>query len=336
MFILKPKVVLKNVAIIFFAFCMSAAIAQSTEFITQIPDTSFTTKSDYQKNIKKYPFIRIVRDTAIQHVIQRRNLVYCDVGNRELHIDAFSPSSTSQPSPAVLIIHGGGWRSGNRQQHTALAQRLAALGYATFTVEYRLSTEALYPAAVTDVNAAVRWLRHNAGIFSIDTSKIAVLGFSAGGQLAALAGVTSGLKKFDDHECHASYSSGVDAVIDIDGTLSFVHPESFETQKPENVKSAAWWLGYKRTERIDVWEEASPLTYAEKNSIPFLFLNSSVDRMHAGRDDFKRLMDSRNVYTEIITFEDAPHTFCLYHPWFNPMLQHIDAFLKKVFRVEKR
>jgi acetyl esterase/lipase len=323
---------LKNAVLIFLTFVTLGATAQSKEFITQVPDTSFTTNSDYRKNIKKYPFIRVVPDSAIQYVTERRNVVYCEVGNRKLHVDAFCPERTVRPVSAVLIIHGGGWRSGNREQHTPLAQRLAALGYATFTVEYRLSTEALYPAAINDIKAAVQWLKHNAKTFSIDTARIAILGFSAGGHLAALAGVTSGLKKFDSHECHKSYSSAVHAVVDVDGTLSFVHPESSETKNPENVKSSAWWLGYKRTERFDVWEEASPLTYALKNTVPFLFLNSSVDRMHAGRDDFKRLMDSENVYTEIITFQDAPHSFCLYHPWFNPMLQHVDAFLKKVFR----
>jgi acetyl esterase/lipase len=321
----------RNFLWIFFCLCILNATAQSSEFITHVPDTSFTTNSDYQKNIRKYPFIKIVPDSAIESVREQRKLVYCEVEKRTLHIDAFYRWRNSHLTPAILIIHGGGWRSGNPQQHVPLAQRLAALGYATFTVEYRLSTDALYPAAVNDIKAAVRWLRANAKTFSIDTAKIAILGFSAGGQLAALVGVTSGRKKFDNDECSQSYSDAVHAVIDIDGTLSFIHPESSETQNPENVKSAAWWLGYKRTERIDVWKEASPLSYADKNTIPFLFLNSSVDRMHAGRDDFKKLMDSRNVYTEIFTFGDAPHSFCLYHPWFNPTLRHIDTFLKKIF-----
>ncbi|WP_336727974.1 alpha/beta hydrolase [Paraflavisolibacter sp. H34] len=99
-----------------------------------------------------------------------------------MHLDAFTPAIRKKRTPAVLIVHGGAWRSGYRTQHIPLAQRLALLGYAAFTVEYRLSTEALYPAAVRDLKA-IKWLRGHAAAFGIDTGKIALLGFSAGGQL---------------------------------------------------------------------------------------------------------------------------------------------------------
>jgi len=92
------------------------------------------------------------------------------------------------------------------------------------------------------------------------------------------------------------------------------------------------WLGYPGNERPDLWTEASPFSYAEDNKIPFLFLNSSVERMHAGRDDFKRIMDEKGVYTEIVNFKDAPHGFCLYEPWFSPMVNNITVFLSKVFK----
>ena len=306
--------------------------AKTAALITNVRDTSFTTISDYQKTVKKFPFIRIVPDSVNGHVREQRDLVYCSEP-RPLHIDAFFPSKSTKPTAAVIIVHGGGWRSGSREQHIPLAQRLAMSGYAAYTVEYRLSPEALSPAAINDVKTAVRWVRANAKTFNVDTAKIAIAGFSAGGQLAALAGVTSGLGKFEEGGCNKEHSSDVNAVVDIDGTLSFVHPEASETKDPLNVKSSAWWLGYRRTEVLDVWQEASPLTYAKNSTVPFLFLNSAVERMHAGRDDFKSAMDKKNVYTEIVTFGNTPHTFCLYHPWFNETVTHIDSFLKKVFKV---
>lgn len=309
----------------------SMVMSQSKNYITNIPDTSFNTEKDFRQNIKKFPFIEIARDVSIAQVKEFRNLVYCKEDSRELHADVFLPGKSKKRTPAILIIHGGGWRSGNRSQHIPLAQRLAALGYACFTIEYRLSTEALYPTAVNDVKSAVQWIRANAKRFNVDANEIAALGFSAGGHLAALVGVTNGLEKFDVNRCNEKYASNVNAVIDIDGTLSFVHGESWETQNQNDVRASAWWLGYKRTERIDVWTEASPLTYAASNTVPFLFLNSAVERMHAGRDDFKKLMDEKNVHVEIVTFEGAPHAFCLYHPWFDPMVKHIDDFLKFVF-----
>ena len=100
-------------------------------------------------------------------------------------IDAFTPKQSSAKRVAVIMIHGGGWRSGNRMQHWPLAESLAHLGYVCFTPEYRLSTEALFPAAVYDIKAAIRWVKGNASKYNIDTTRIAIAGFSAGGELAA-------------------------------------------------------------------------------------------------------------------------------------------------------
>jgi pectinesterase len=234
-----------------------------------------------------------------------------------------------------MIIHGGGWRSGNRTQHYPLAQRLADLGYVCFTPEYRLSTEALYPAAVYDLKAALRWIHTNAKKYNVDTSKIAVLGFSAGGQLAALLGTTVDKQKFDGKDCNNRFSSAVQAIIDLDGTLSFVHSESGEGDDSKKISAATYWFGYSKKDNYTLWEEASPLTYVGKNTPPTLFINSSVDRMHAGRNDFIKVLNANNIYSEVKTFTDAPHSFPLFDPWFEPTVKYIDEFLKRVFPPNK-
>jgi acetyl esterase/lipase len=322
----------KHLLYILVLLCPALAAAQHTEWRTGIPDTSYNSPGDYRKNLKEYPFIRLVPPQKMAGVKEKPDLIYADAGQRPLHLDAFLPKNSKRKTAAVLIVHGGGWRSGDRSQHIPLAQHLAARGIAAFTVEYRLSTEAFYPAGLHDVKAAVRWLKANAKDLNVDTAKIALLGFSAGGQLAALAGVTGGLKKLEGEFGNPGYSSKVNAVVDIDGTLSFVHPESWEAQNTGSIGASAWWLGYPRTERLDLWKEASPFEYAAQNRTPFLFLNSSVERMHAGRDDFRKKMDSLGVYTEMISFKDSPHSFCLYEPWFDPMVKNIVYFLNKVFK----
>jgi acetyl esterase/lipase/lysophospholipase L1-like esterase len=300
--------------------------------LTGAADTSFNTPSAYRYAVKEYPGIRVVTDSPSALVKEQRDIVYTIRGKRKLHIDAFTPAAKpTMKTPGILIIHGGGWRSGSRGQHVPLAQSLAKEGYAAFTVEYRLSTEALYPVAINDVKTALKWMRANAGKFNIDTGKIAVIGFSAGGQLAALAGVTANNSRFEA-KGNNKYSASVQAVVDIDGTLSFIHPESGESGDGRSVTAASLWFGYNRVNGPELWADASPLNHAFENRAPFLFINSSVARMHAGRDDFRKIMDKKAIYTEVHTFDNSPHAFCLFHPWFDPTVQYITVFLKKVFK----
>lgn len=311
-----------------FAFC---ARAQSTAGITGIPDTSYSTYKEYEKLVKIYPFIKPVLPATSPAVVEKKGIAYCTTGNRKLLLDAFHPASSSKSKPAVVIIHGGGWRSGNPAQHRPLAQRLAALGYVCFTPEYRLSTDALYPAAVHDLKAALRWVRAAAKTYGVDTGKIAVAGFSAGGQLAALLGTTANNPAFEGEGCYKNLSSAVQAVVDMDGTLSFVHPESGEGDDSKRTSAATHWFGYPKQENPELWRQASPLTHAGPQTPPTLFINSSVARMHAGRDDYLKILDALGTYTAVKTFEGAPHSFPLFQPWFDSTVAAMDAFLKKVF-----
>ena len=317
----------------FFLLIKVHAFGQMTSGLTGKRDTSYTNYSAYQSTKKEHPNIKLVRENLPPSVREKRDLVYCHIGDRKLFLDAFYPKKpTNKKTPAILIIHGGGWRSGTRTQHIPLAQRLAALGYACFTAEYRLSTEALYPAAVHDLKAALRWMRANAKEFNIDTARIAALGFSAGGELAAFIGTTNKNPKYEGENCHPGYSSQVQALVDIDGTLSFVHPESGEGNDSRSISAATYWFGYPKKEKFALWEEASPLAHVGQNTPPTLFLNSSVDRMHAGRDDFRKELTKYNIYSEAHTFPGAPHSFCLFEPWFEPTVNYIADFLGKVFR----
>jgi acetyl esterase/lipase len=314
--------------LVFPAVFSLVAKAQSRAGITNTPDSSYSNYSAYKNTLKTHPDIRLVPELRSKSIREEKSIVYCSVGERKLLLDAFTPVS-NRKKIGIVIIHGGGWRTGNRTQHYPLAQHLANLGYSSFTIEYRLSTEALYPAAVHDVKAAVRWLRANKSRYGIE--KIAVLGFSAGGELAAFTGTTNGDKSFEGENCNSA-SSLVDAVIDIDGTLSFVHPESGEGDDSKSTSAATYWFGYPKKENYALWENASPLNHAGKSTPPTLFLNSSVDRMHAGREDYISILKKTGTYTEVYPFKKAPHSFCLFEPWFTPTVRYIDGFLEKVFK----
>jgi acetyl esterase/lipase len=318
-------------AVVFLLVSCYNSMAQSTAGITNQPDTSFTTYSAYAKAVKKYPAIQIVNEFQLPGVTEKKDIVYCKAGQRELMLDVFYPAvKDSAASTAILIFHGGGWRSGNKRQHHPLAQKLASLGYTCITPEYRLSTEALYPAAIFDAKAAVRWVKLNAGVYNIDTNKIVALGFSAGAQMASYLGTTGGNIVWGE-DCNSSAGDAVQAIINIDGILSFVHRESGEGDDSKKTSAATYWFGYAKKEYPVLWEEASPLKWVSKQTPPALFINSAEKRMHAGQADFIKVLNENNIYSEVHAFENAPHTFCLFHPWFEPTVEYIDGFLKKIF-----
>jgi len=307
--------------------------AQSYAGVTGKPDTSYTTYSAFENTKKEHPFIKVVDEFNMPSVKEEKAITYCSIDTRKLVLDAFYPAEKNAGKlTAVIIIHGGGWRSGNRTQHYPLAQQLAGLGYACFTPEYRLSTEALFPAGVYDIKAAIRWVKSNAGTYNVDTGKVVIMGFSAGGELAAFMGTTGGMPLFEGNNCNTNASSQLNAVVDIDGTLSFDHPEGGEGDDSKSISAGTYWFGYSKKNNPMLWKAASPLSYVSAKTPPTLFLNSAVSRMHAGREDYIKVLDANNIYSEVHTFEGAPHSFCLFDPWFQPTVNYIDLFLKKVFK----
>ncbi len=317
---------------LFFTLYSSLAFSQSRAGLTGVRDTSYNNAKALSDTRKSYPHLNIyeisIKDTDAVKI--QKDISYAQVQERELKLDAFIPTKkTKKLRPAVLIIHGGGWRTGNKSQHHALAQKLALSGYVCFTPEYRLSTEALYPAAVHDLKAALRWMRANARTYNIDTNRIATLGFSAGGQLSALLGNTGDLPLLEGNVGVLGHSSRVKAIVDIDGILAFIHPDSGEGDDSKRTSAATNWFGYSKIEKPEIWNEASALSYAGKNSPPTLFLNSSVERMHAGRAEYCQKLALFGIYTEVHTFDDSPHSFCLFEPWFDSTVKFIKAFLDK-------
>lgn len=321
----------RNCFVISFLLIAFYGFSQSTKGITGKPDTSYSLSSAYAGTIRSNPEAKFVGELHSPTVAEEKDITYCNIGNRKLLLDAFYPKQkTPGKRIALIIVHGGGWRTGNRTLHYPLAQRLAAIGYVCFTPEYRLSTEALYPAGVYDIKSAIRWVRKNAAKYNIDENKIAVSGHSAGGELAAMMGATNGISSFEGNGCDKNISSKVNAVIDMDGLLAFIHKESGEGDDSKRTSAATNWFGYSKTENPELWKQGSPLTHIGPHVAPTLFLNSNVARMHAGRDDYINILNEYDIYTEIKAF-DAPHSFVLFEPWFTPTLQAINAFLKKVF-----
>lgn len=325
-------------AILVFAFVIKSG-AQVPDS-TRVPiDTTYTVWSTYKKLVKQYPDIKPVKESASKNVTEWRDVVYATLrdtpyGVRALHADVFAPNpdKKNKKFPAILMIHGGGWRSGNKSMNTLMAQRLAGKGFVVISVEYRLSLEAKYPAAVHDVKSAIRWAREHAAAYNIDAQYIAVAGASAGGQLAALVGATNGEQKFEGTEGVKKFSSDVQAVIDLDGLLDFTDAESLAVKRTEN-SADIFWLGGSYETLPDRWKEASAIRWVSPGDPPFLFINSSQTRFHAGCATMVELLKKNTTYAEVKTLEDAPHSYWLFDPWVEPTVQHITNFLHTVFKL---
>jgi acetyl esterase/lipase len=300
-------------------------------------DTTYTVWSTHKKLIKQYPFIKepYPFNTDIKTF---ENVVYLTFnetpfGKRDLHADIFVPNDKNN-HPAVLVVHGGGWRAGNKNLNTPMGQRLAAQGYVVVSVEYRLSLEAKYPVAIHDLKAAIRWMRANAKKYHIDEKQIAIAGSSAGGQLASLVGVTNQNSQFQDNQNNKKISSMVQAVIDLDGLLDFTDEESLALDRTENSADVFWLEGFYDDNKTK-WQEASALHWVTKKSPPFLFINSSQTRFHAGCKEMVDKLNQFGVYSKVIKLEDAPHSYWLFEPWLTPTVQYMAKFLDEVFKKGK-
>ena len=318
------------VVLLFFA---SIALAQHVVIINGIPrDTSYTLYSAAKKMIKKFPDAKLVTSHLPQNVKEESNIVYAKIGKRELHLNAFCPEDTIEENyPGVLMIYGGGWASGDTSLIIPMAERLAAKGFVTVTPEYRLSPEALYPAAVLDLKAAVRWMRANADKYHIDKNKIAAYGCSAGGQLAALLGTTNNDKEFEGNEGSTNYSSDIQAVVNVDGVVDFFGKGSEEIKNnPDRPGAAHRWFGVSAKDNPQVWKDAGAYNHTSKKTPPINFINSNVPRFHAGRDEMINLLKKYNIYYEVHTLPNTTHTFWLFQPWFEKTLEYTYIFLNKV------
>lgn len=309
-------------------------LCSDKSFALQQIDTSYTVFSTHKKLLKQYPDVKPVLPESSNMIREIRDVVYLGASSAEmiraLHADIFIPNKPDQKFPAVIMVHGGGWRSGNKSMNTPMAQRLAENGFVVISIEYRLSPEATYPAAVHDVKYAVRWVRKNADRYQVRKDYIALAGASAGGQLVTLAGSTNGEKAFEGKLGLSETSSDVQAVIDMDGLLDFTDPESLILQRTETSADVSWLGGFYEAVP-DRWREASAISWVSRNDPPMLFINSSQTRFHAGCN---RMVEKRNalgLYSEVQTLKDAPHSYWLFEPWFEPAVKYTTEFLNRIF-----
>jgi acetyl esterase/lipase len=235
------------------------------------------------------------------------NLEYSTVGQK-VELDLLKPKNQTGPLPAVLFIHGGGFRRGTRQSYLAQAAKLAERGYVTATMSYRLAPRHQFPAAVEDAKAAVRFLRANALRYGIDTDRIGAWGGSAGGHLVLMLGLTSGVAEFEGSGPNQQFSSQVQAVINYYGPTDFTQSYSKSVDAAEVLPL---WLGGHLDTNRKFHQKASPIHWVNPNAAPTLSLHGTKDAYVAYEHSVSltaRLLDA-GVEAELETFSGAGHGF---------------------------
>jgi pectinesterase len=226
--------------------------------------------------------------------------------------------------PAVLDIHGGGWKSRQVEQDRPMMERIAARGFVTGIVAYRLSTEARYPAAIHDCKAAVRYLRAHAAELKIDPDRIGVMGGSAGGHLTGLLAMTTGKPEFEGDGPHREQSSAVNAAIVMAATQDLI-----AANKEKTNEGAVAFFGATAVEKPDLYAQASPITHVRAGVPPTIFIEGEKDTLKIGRAEMQEKLRALGIETELHRLKDAPHPFWMSNPWCDQTVEIAAAFFKK-------
>lgn len=208
-------------------------------------------------------------------MIQLLDIPFAAVEGHQLRLNLFLPKDVKNP-PLVLFIHGGGWVSGNR---TEAPVRIAERGYALASIEYRLSSEATFPAQIFDCKGAVRWLRAHSQEYGYDASSIAAMGTSAGGHLAVLLGTSNNEEDLEgDVGGNLDQSSSVQLVVDYYGPVDFVLRSKDQPEQTEQKGGIVYaLLGGPVQENIEKAKLASGAFNVTADAPPLLIFHGTKD-----------------------------------------------------------
>lgn len=239
-------------------------------------------------------------------------------------LDIFLPKEGKAPFPVVVTIYGSAWFSNSSKGtcfNDGLGQTLLKNGFAVVSINHRSSRDAIWPAQIHDVKTAIRFIRANASVFSLDTSFLGATGFSSGGHLSTMAGVTSSIKSTTINNLpidlegsvgkNLSESSHVDAVVDWFGPTDFLLMDacgsSFSHNEAKSPESTL--IGGAIQENKEKVALANPISYVSKNTPPFLIFHGTKDPLvpHCESEKLYEKLQKEGVKSELIIVEGGGH-----------------------------
>ena len=229
-------------------------------------------------------------------------------------LDIYLPADTKGKLPLVVFIHGGGWIGNDKYADMGyMPNTVTAMlnnGMAVASIDYRFAMQAVFPAILQDCNKAVSFLFDNADKYSLDKSRIALMGFSAGGHLASLMGTSQNNKVRNFYFSNTYRPFQYKAVVDFYGPTDLVLlPGNEDEKSPEGLL-----IGAAPLLRPDLAKAASPITYIDKNDPPFLIYHGEKDSIVSNKQSklFSAWLNYYGVKNELTIVKDAPHFGTMY------------------------
>ena len=237
----------------------------------------------------------------------REAVEYSNPDGQHLMLNVALPPDGAAPRPAVVCIHGGGFRAGDRKGWNDRCRRLAERGFVAVTIDYRLAPKYQFPAAVEDCKAAVRWLRLNAGRYQIDPNRIGAVGDSAGGHLAQYLGVTGDVHDFDGDQ-NPGPSSRVSCVVNFYGPSDLTRSYGRSADAHEVLPL---FLGGDADHERKRHVFASPLYWVTPRAAPTLLIHGTEDKYvnHEQAQWIHERLKAAQVDVELLTLHGAGHGF---------------------------
>jgi len=243
------------------------------------------------------------------------NIVYHTANNYENKLDVYWPPDAGKPTPVVIVIHGGGWVEGTKEERVLEIMPYLQMGFAAVNVEYRLGRVSLAPAAVEDCRCALHWVFANAKKYNFDPGRVVLQGGSAGGHLALITGMLTPAAGFD-RECRSpmdNYWSAnpgtnsdprVAAIVNWFGIADVLD----ELHGPNAKGYAVVWLG-NQPNADEVAKRVSPVNYVTPNVPPIITIHGDQDALVPYEQSVRlhKALDTARVPNQLYTVPGANH-----------------------------
>lgn len=257
-------------------------------------------------------------------ILAIKKIEYKKIDTISLQLDLYKLKKLSEPGPVMIFIHGGAWRTGKRSDYLPYLIDYAKKGYITATVSYRLVKQATFPAAVQDVNCAIKWIKSHAAEYGIDPDKVVLIGGSAGGHLSMMIGY-AGDEELFNKDCQCEGDSKVNAVIDLYGPVDLTTPYAISTYQVQDFLNTTY------DKDPDVFKMASPKTFISPDDPPTLIFQGTIDSLVpvSQSDSLDTWLEKVGVPHDYHRLKGWPHTMDLSVKVNDYCQFYIDAFLEK-------